>query len=36
VQSVRQEEWTSEVFALELMKDKGIEAEMVACSNNWG
>ncbi|KAM0850556.1 hypothetical protein ACQ4PT_053004 [Festuca glaucescens] len=30
VQSVVREEWTSEVFDLELMKDKGIEEEMVA------
>ncbi|XP_044365907.1 probable leucine-rich repeat receptor-like protein kinase At1g68400 [Triticum aestivum] len=32
VQSVVREEWTSEVFDLELMKDKGIEEEMVASS----
>jgi len=30
VQSVVREEWTSEVFDLELMKDKGTEEEMVA------
>ncbi|OEL16652.1 putative leucine-rich repeat receptor-like protein kinase [Dichanthelium oligosanthes] len=30
VQSVVREEWTSEVFDLELMKDKGIEEDMVA------
>jgi serine/threonine protein kinase len=30
VQSVVREEWTSEVFDLELMGDKGIEEEMVA------
>uniref|UniRef100_A0ACD5VE71 Uncharacterized protein n=1 Tax=Avena sativa TaxID=4498 RepID=A0ACD5VE71_AVESA len=30
VQSVVREEWTSEVFDLELMKDRGIEEEMVA------
>jgi serine/threonine protein kinase len=30
VQSVVREEWTSEVFDLELMRDKGIEEEMVA------
>jgi hypothetical protein len=36
VQYVRQEEWTSEVFDLELIKVSGIEEEIVACSSNWG